>query len=681
MEAKKPILRRNRKKCDFTDSFLVKYFFKGILAIITILIFLTLVQCTVKKPESPTWISDYSIPAISRAYHMPEIISKLDQPNITMDSAGEVAFGFSQELDTVRAEGELTLAGNSCNVIATLGKVNLSPQSPSPESFDLSDYVPLSLDTMVETSFDLEYAIPPRSDYGWIEVESGGVTVTLTNEFGLPLDTIIVTLVDLESQQTIGIDTFPDPGLLNGATDSITVDLGGNRISNELRLDYHCHTPGGKLGSISDNILATSVNFTDGILVTAAEAEIPYIQRDTAQQIEIAQNDIIQSAVISSGAMHLTIDNLTNATVELGLRLPDFHQEGAELATINVVPPNMTENVTIELNGAIFEPADQIRPQEVRIEMAAIIDSTGPDQVEIHDYDSIGIFVSIMDLGFSSVTGVMDSTEVALNDIAVDVEIPRGFESIQLVEAIMTLEIVSSLQFPGELNIEISGNNGKQLNLAGSILPGTISNPATGRIVETDIASFIYPIPSVMSLNGIALFGDGITFGTISSNDFIIPRLNVVSPIEVIIEESFFITDTSSIDIGQKDIHRLTDHTKRVEFVGELVNHLPFGADIMIFMDSDAARLNETEATLVIGPLTIEAGEIGPLNTVINPAASPLSIPLDSGQVKILENEQIYAAQQITLHGTDGRQVRVLGTDFISIQGIFEISYEFDGNF
>ena len=71
------------------------------LGLVVILVFLTLAQCTVKKPEAPSWNSKLTIPLVNRTYTMTEIIDRIDQDGISFDSLGNVNYSLTQQLDTV----------------------------------------------------------------------------------------------------------------------------------------------------------------------------------------------------------------------------------------------------------------------------------------------------------------------------------------------------------------------------------------------------------------------------------------------------------------------------------------------------------------------------------------------------------------------------------------------------
>ena len=89
-----------------TDSFLFKAGSKFFLSTFVIIIFLTLVQCSIKKPEAPTWETSLVIPVINRTYDMAELIRKLNQDGIEMDSSGNIFFTITEELDTVTISAE-----------------------------------------------------------------------------------------------------------------------------------------------------------------------------------------------------------------------------------------------------------------------------------------------------------------------------------------------------------------------------------------------------------------------------------------------------------------------------------------------------------------------------------------------------------------------------------------------
>jgi len=90
MEQNAVAIKRPRRKSKYSESFFVKYGLKILLGIFIIVVFLTLVQCTVKKPESPTWTTNLILPVINRMYDMDEIVAKIDQPGLSLETDDEI---------------------------------------------------------------------------------------------------------------------------------------------------------------------------------------------------------------------------------------------------------------------------------------------------------------------------------------------------------------------------------------------------------------------------------------------------------------------------------------------------------------------------------------------------------------------------------------------------------------
>lgn len=83
--------KKKNKKAKLSHRFL--YWLSHIIcAFVIILVFLTLVQCTVKKPEAPTWETNLTIPLVHQTWDMAQLIDKIDQNNLTTDTQGNPCF-------------------------------------------------------------------------------------------------------------------------------------------------------------------------------------------------------------------------------------------------------------------------------------------------------------------------------------------------------------------------------------------------------------------------------------------------------------------------------------------------------------------------------------------------------------------------------------------------------------
>jgi hypothetical protein len=84
------------------SGWLFKFGSKLLLTTVVVVVALSLLQCTIKKPESPTWNTQLTLPLVNRTYQMSEIVDKIDQDGITLDSTAGVIFSIDREIDTVR---------------------------------------------------------------------------------------------------------------------------------------------------------------------------------------------------------------------------------------------------------------------------------------------------------------------------------------------------------------------------------------------------------------------------------------------------------------------------------------------------------------------------------------------------------------------------------------------------
>ncbi|SYZ73510.1 hypothetical protein TRIP_C21628 [Candidatus Zixiibacteriota bacterium] len=680
MDEKNTVVRRRPPKSRLIESPLFIYGLKFAIGFVVVLIFLTLTQCTINKPESPSWSTHLTLPLVNKTYEMPEIIRRIDQPGLSLDSSGDVMFTVDKDLDTVRVSDNLSTSDITVGAGETLGDVAIAPPSPDPLTVALADYTTLNLGAVPPGSFDIQQDYPPVDNYSWATVASGTLALNIENNFGVDLDTVIVQLYDIVYSRIVSTNFLPAPGLPSGGAETLLVDLTGQTISNSFRLNIHCHTPGGTMLSLSDKSMTAGLAFSDGLNVSAAQAEIPQIVKDFSQNVVLSENNTIMTAQLSSGNLALDIANRTNLTSHVQITLPDFNQGGVPYSTNVAVNPQSSGTVNINLADYLFEPADQTSPQNIGLEVHAIIDSTAPGMVTVSQTDSVSVSASVSNLQFRTMTGIIDSTEASFDGIQTSIDLPKGFDSLQLVSAVLTLEIANAVDFPGGLNITLEGNNGRTLNLSGPVLAGCYDNPIVSVISNSDLASFLNPVPSAITVHGSAYFGDGVTVGTVTAQDYVASHVHISSPLEAVIGQTTFDGDMESNDVKQDDIDKITDHVLEANFLATIINHLPLGVTAEIYLSGDSSTLY-TDPQLVIGPISVDAGVTGLLHTVDSAVTSENIIALDSADIQILKNPVIYSGQVITLNGTDGQPVKVVGDDYVTARGVIQVEYHFDGKF
>lgn len=678
-----PVTRRKRD-CLLRERPFLNCGLKLALGLGVVLIFLTAVQCSIKKPESPQWTTDMTVPVVNRTYNMQDIIDEIneDEAYLALNDQGAPVFSYTDEIDTVYVSDNLenlSTADVAYHTGEVLGEVTINPDNPAPVSIDLADHVTLILEAIPPASFDIIDTIPSLGTFSQATIASGSFDLILTNDFGVDLDTVIISLYDLAGSNLIYTETLLPPGIPDGEIDTVTIDLTGKTISDELELRLHCHTPGaGPTFSLADKSLSAAVEIGSGLTVSSAVTEVPRLIRTFSEQVPLDEDNLIESAVLESGQLDFTVTNGTSLDAEFDITFDDFTRGGNPLVITRTVAAGSTEPIGVDLADYTFAPLDQVQPQDISIDVSVVIDSTAPDMVAIDENDSLSVDADVSDLSFSSITGTFQTVEADLDPISLDLDLPKGFDEVQLVGAVLTLEVENTINVPGSLFVDVLGSNGKTLNIVGEISGGV-----TDSLQVTDLSDFLSPIPTGINVTGRASFGHGAS-GTINAADYALSTVTIAAPLQVIIPDSVnFEGDVSSEEIDQEDIDIITDHVTTATLVSTVTNHLPVGVEVMIYIDGNEANVTGLDAATpptaqqIIGPFTVAPGTVA--DHIVSEAA--VSENSNSVDIAILENETLYIGTLITLLGTDGQSVLLTAGDFVSVQGVINVEYFFDGEF
>lgn len=682
---------RQRQKDDedrrATDSFLFKAGSKFFLSTFVIILFLTLVQCSIKKPESPTWETSLVIPVINRTYEMAELIQKLNQDGIEMDSSGNIFFTITEELDTVTISAEyLNTPTISYSFSKTLDTFSIVTPDIAPIFTSLATITGISAVTAEDTftvgaqSFNITNNLPLITSYSSATIVSGLINIYVHNNLGADLDTVIFEFWDIGSNSLLGIDSVFS-GIPTGSSVLIPINLAGKIITNRFRIKAQCHTVGGFIDSASTRGVSTELDFVGSLVVSGATAEIPSFTRSISSQVDLLESDRIDTASIAGGTLSLTITNSTPLDITIDISFPDILLGSSPLVISPAILPLTTSNIVIDLSGYKIVPTDNTVPQQLNINATATIQPTAPTKVTVTQNDSFSITADISGLSFNYVVGFFDSVEVSFTGLTSQINVPTGFDSIQFSAAILTLEIENGIDLPGNLNIQIDGDNGNSLNLSGSISASGGLSSAISTIIEPSAGSFLSPTPSQIDVSGSIVFAQGGYQGRIEANDFITATVTFVAPLEIVITASTIETDIERTEIDTSSISVVTEHVLEARFIYNMISHLPIGAQIDIYFGADSATLF-ANPQLMINAINLPAAPVDISGLVTDTISSDYQeIFLDSTDIKILENDTLFIGSRINLSGTNGQSVKITANDYISITGRVEVIYKFNGEF
>jgi hypothetical protein len=389
----------------------------------------------------------------------------------------------------------------------------------------------------------------------------------------------------------------------------------------------------------------------------------------------------VYQATLGGGTLSISISNNTPLSSTVTLTLPDFIQGGLPLVVSRDIAANSSSNVNVDLTYASLVPRDSTYPQNISIDILASSPGSGVSQIAIAQNQSFGVSANMSGLWVQSVTGVMPPTDVVVDPVAQTIDVPQGFDSVQLTQATLSLEITNAVDLPGSLSLQLNGNNGKVLNLAGIITRGSTGAPVLSIITDSSVADFLWPLPSSLSLSGTVSFGDGVTVGTLTGNDFIHARVAIEAPFELIVHQSTVRPDVSSQDLDSSVMANIADHVTNARLVYTLNNHLPLGASFSLLLNGDSATAY-TSPEVTIDNLFITAAPVNGSGIVTSAASTGEQIvALDSADIQVLRNPTLWIASQIILDSTGSQPVKLTGQDYVGIVGRIEIDYRFDGKF
>ncbi|MEK7774619.1 MAG: hypothetical protein AAB305_01895, partial [Candidatus Zixiibacteriota bacterium] len=409
--------------------------------------------------------------------------------------------------------------------------------------------------------------------------------------------------------------------------------------------------------------------------------KIPALTRSFAQIAELSEPGRIDTATISGGELNLTLINSTNLGTSLQVTIPSILNNGQPLVVSQPMAEQSSGLVRIPLAGKRLVPGGNTLPQYISVEVLATCNGSDTAMVSVNQTDSFHVDANFELVTFSSVVGCFDSIATTFTGVTQAVDIPSGFENMELTAATLTLEIVSAIDQPGILDITINGSNGKQIALSGTIQPGTQSIPVTSYITDGSVADFLSPIPADITVSGGVIFGDGSYTSRLQPNDYAIATVKIDAPFEVRLNETQIEATIERSTINQDDIEPVKGNIMLAQFVYKIASHLPIGAGLDLYLGPDSATLF-TNPQLVINALSIAAGLTDSNGIVIDTISTGFEeVVLDSADFTIIENPVLFISPIITLQGSNGKIVRLSGNDYINIIGRIEVDYRFDGKF
>ena len=635
-----------------------------------------LVGCSVKKPEAPSWETTWDLPLTSKNHTIQDLIDEMEDSLITFDSLGNPGFTITQEFDTVSVDDNLSAPGANHTHSDSLGVVDIDPPVINPASFSFADLdIPESAGQVpVDTFFTEDDTLDAFTSFTSVDVYQGNLLIEIVNELGIDIDSIAVVIIaicDTCTPNVIDTVIFED-GILDGSTSSRQINLTGKQLTNQITLNLYGAVKSQTINQPTGD-LTIDCSFPSGISVSSAVAEIPGFTKDITQQIQLNDESIIYEAVIDNGTMTLQIINQTNLTMIIDISSSNFEHDGNAYSFADTITPQSTLNRSDDLSGYVFRPDGSTTPQSISINATAEILGTAPDHVEINCSDLIQITADVSDVVFSSVSGRLQPTEIDIEPMQKEVDIPDGLGDAQLTQAELRMRLYNNSTTDIYVDLLLSDETDTRNITISDTIWGK-SNP-TEEARETELtvgsltlSSFLSPPPSEISITGLAIinpsYKDSIS---ISKNDFFYGEVEIYSPL------AFALNDTIELDleiteneIESEDMPDFDETFIYGKIEAILTNHLPLGTQVSLFIGTNSSTIFE-DSMVVIGPFVLQSALTDDEGYVTDAVISVISDSLSSDEIQIFENDVIYIAPKVALMPTGDNGVIITGSDYVGI--------------
>ena len=652
----------------------------GVLLLLTMLVVIS--GCTIKKPEAPTWETTWDMPLTNRTYSIEELIDEMNTEDIVFDSEGNPNFSFTQQVDSVAVENNLTADAVDHTYEDSLDVVDIDAPVIDPENFTFAGLqIPNVANTVPDdTLFNKSQPLSTINTFSWAEIYQGTLQIEVANDLGVDVDSLIIWIYNASDTLTpVGIAVFEN-GIDDNETLNRQVPLDGETIEFELVV----RTFGTVLAqaiSLPTNDLVISATFPSGLSVTAAQAEIPAFSKNLDQTIELTDSSIIYAAVIDQGNLVINMVNGSNLPMNLTMTIPSFELAGSPLSFNENVAGNSSVIRNIDLNNYSFYPTGTSSPQTIAVDVVANIDDTAPTRYDVHASDSLRVISHVSEIVFQSVTGRIEPTEIDIDPMSEDVDVPDGFEDAHLTQAEMRLRLYNNSTADVYVDMLLENEDHSKSVVVQDTVRGkslSASQPRETEIVVTalELSTFLDPTPNVINITGTAIMNpanaDSIT---INSDDFFYGEIEIYSPL------AFALDDTSEIDLDITDADLSDEDKPDIQETfdygyvhAELGSHLPVGMYVSLYIGTrNDSTIFDDPASVVVGPFIMESAPVDANGFATEEIAVVFDDTLTSSEFAIFDNDQVYIAPRVALLPTTAAGSWIQGSDYITISAMAQV--------
>ena len=642
---------------------------------IAVVIALSLLQCSLKKPEAPSWESTFRLPVASEELSAANLLLRFPNGDEWVSESGQIGLYWSDTLDTVTLAANLALPTQSASVPQALNRVTVNAPPQDSVRTPLSDYYAGPAGSVPPFDVSDTDTLGPIAGYTWLAAGSGEAWIRVENQIGLDFDSVTVWLTD-PNWGPLGTYDFAG-GVPAGTADSLAVGLVGRKFSNQVEYQLFAHTPGGTLLTLSNRYLKLSVRFSDSLSLDSGVLEVPQVVRSTSEDFDFAGNgDVVsmRQATLEAGQLNFSVTNQTHLSAAVLLTVPSFTLSGVALTRNLAVAPQSVLNVSVNLAGYDFQPDAAQAPQYFTVNAQATTVPTSPAQVRIDRRDSVIVSAQLAGVVADRFTGVLAPQQITLPTIQRNLNVPSEWNAFHPAEAALSVELENGSGAGAAVSLRLDNGTDSQI-VQGPVAAGSPSAPSVSTLSNNNVAFLLDPFPAWLRAGGVATFGDSVSEVTVSGQDFALARVNVAAPLAVRIDTVTLSGEAERLDIEGSDVPGFVDRMLGGTLHVDLGNHLPVACEVSFFAALDSAEVYSAP-DMLLGPVTVAAGHTQVSGAVSDTSRTIAALELTPDNLQLFTHGTLYLGYQLYLPGSSGQVVRFLPADYFALQAWFDLTLE-----
>ncbi len=358
----------------------------------------------------------------------------------------------------------------------------------------------------------------------------------------------------------------------------------------------------------------------------------------SADSVDIDSDHIIESAWIESGGLVLEFHNRMGIAASLDLIIPALIENNAEFTRELILgSDDNTQIYQFDLSNVEIQLPSSTQKIHYSIDAELLSDQL----LTIDLQDSIMVDVTVTELEFTEVTGIIAPVEVEIEPVEKTIDNVPDSPGVEFSDVSMILDIESEITLPVLIDLHLEAVNPDGETAGVDVNGWNVTD--SSQVIIPNAETLVNIFPEVITVTGTATVGDGEQSGSIHASQWVTGMTFVDIPL------SFTVIDPQPVD-SETDLVELElddmDQVKSVTVTAEVDNGFPTGAQLLLFADYDDLIIES------IDPLDVEQQNQLPfVRSITVPAeqTSTIIISADENDIDLFTSDAVFVKVWVTL--------------------------------